>query len=140
MNVPVADGSESLLQCVTLAFCTGAGATFDQVCAALRDAGWLVVPHKAAFLRNGNWLSADVIGPGASEWATDRKTWEDIAKARQVTEEAARQAAAETLKALAAEHGIEALVGRVSDYSDSVSIPYVRMVKLIRTLTAQARP
>lgn len=121
----------------TVSFLPGDGVSFDDMCAELRAAGWLVFPRKANFVQDGTWLSAEVTGPGVNEWAAERETARAAAEVRKVAEEAAQADAAARLKTLLAEHDITALVGHVSDYADSVKVPYGRMIELIEKLTAR---
>ena len=100
----------------------------------MRDAGWLVVRRESQF---SAWLSAEVVGSGAAEWAAGWKAATDAAAVRKAAAESAQLADAARLRALAAEHDITGLVGHVSDHADAVKIPYARMIELIGVLTAR---
>lgn len=126
-----------MVSVATVNFLPGKGATYGQVCAALREAGWHVTEHNPDFVRDGSWLSAEVAGPGVAEWAAEWKAAKAAHAERKAADDTARVAKADRLKALLAEHDIAALVGHVSDHADSVSVPYGRMIELIEKLSAR---
>ena len=118
----------------TVLYYNGEGATFEQVRSALRDAGWVlfdVRDEQAA----GVWSSADVAGPGVAEWRFRAAHTDDAVRRAAVAE--ARGLAAARLKSLAAELDVTGLVGHVSEFSDSVSVPYGRMADLLELLSAE---
>ena len=119
----------------TVLYYKGEGATFEQVRTALRDAGWVlfdVRDEQAA----GVWSSVDVVGPGIARWAEQFNAEAEDATVRKAAAAESRATAAARLKALSAELGVSGLVGHVSEFSDSVSVPYERMVELLELLAA----
>lgn len=130
----VADGVRA--PAATVLYYQGEGATFEQVRAALYEAGWVLFDVRDEHAA-GVWSSVDVVGPGIAEWAAQYKAASTEAAVRKATEAESRAVAAARLKLLAGELGVTGLVGHVSEFSDSVSVLYERMVELLEMLSAE---